>query len=72
MSIQISEKMVVVLGSVGVSLPLSNVECQKGFVGVGFGCSMDTAKMFCEVLAEKSVEFFTKKMSATVTLAESG
>lgn len=34
MSIEVSEEMIVVLGSIGISLPFTDVECEQGFVGV--------------------------------------
>jgi hypothetical protein len=34
MSIEISEEMIVVLGSIGISLPFTDVECEQCFIGV--------------------------------------
>lgn len=72
MSIEVSEEMIIVLGSIGVSLPLADVECEQGLVGVGFGGNENALKMFGKIFPKKLIEFFTKKMRTTVIRTEGG
>ena len=71
MSIEISEKMIVVFCGIGVSLPFPNVEGEQGLVGMRLGEGENAEEVFGQIIAQQGVELFAQKVSATMIRAES-
>ena len=70
MTVEVSEEVVVEFGSICVAFPFSDVEGKKGFVGMRLRILTDAAQMCTEVLPEKLIKLFTKKMCSTVVLCQ--
>lgn len=69
MSIQVAKQMVVVVRAFGVSIPLGDVEGDKGFIDMSRGILADFGEVVLEVLDKVVVEIFAEEMCYTMSVS---
>jgi hypothetical protein len=70
MTVEVSEEVIVEFGSICVAFPFSDVEGEKGFVGMRLCILAHTAQMCTEILSKKLIELFSEKMCSTMALCQ--
>jgi hypothetical protein len=69
-AVEVSEEMVIELRSICVTLPLSDVEAEKGFIGMRLRILVHAAQMCSEILSEKLIKLFAEKMCSAMVLCQ--
>lgn len=62
MTVEVSEKVVDIFGSVGISLPFTDIECEQGLVRMACRFVVNMVKVARQIFSEFSIELLSEQM----------